>query len=48
LGEKIEKNKMDGTCSMHDGLGRRKVRIGVCWRNLRGRDCLEGIGVEKG
>ena len=36
-------NKMDGTCNTH-GV---KVHVGFWWENLRERNYLEDLGVER-
>jgi len=44
LGDQIEKNEMDGACSMYEEGGRRvEVYTGFWWGNLRERDHAENL-----
>jgi hypothetical protein len=43
VGDKIEKNEMDGTCSAYGG-GERRVQF--WWENLRERDHWEDPGID--
>jgi len=45
LGDQIEKNEMDGECSMYEEA---KAYTGFCWGNMRERDHFEDPGVDGG
>jgi hypothetical protein len=44
LGEQIKKDEMGGAGHVAR-MGRRDVRAGLWWKNLRERDSLEDLGV---